>query len=132
MEVRLPGVRVRRLPARRPAVSNAKSRFEMGTHQARERATALARLAAHHVDLVLLDPALANGGADALLRRRAADPMLRAVPVLVIAPAADADAVARCLALGADDWLGDSLHPALLGARVAASLEGRRLREATA
>jgi CheY-like chemotaxis protein len=90
---------------------------------------ALARLAGHHVDLVVLDAALPGGSADALLRRRADDPALRAVPVLVVARADDPEAIARCLALGADDYVCEPLHPVLLGTRVAACLERRRLRE---
>lgn len=90
---------------------------------------ALARLAGHHVDLVVLDAALPGGSAEALLRRRADDPALRAVPVLVVGRADDPEAIARCLALGADDYACEPLHPVLLGTRVAACLERRRLRE---
>jgi len=64
-----------------------------------------------------------------LLERVKSDRLLRDTPVIVISAVAEPESVARCLHLGADDCLFKPGDPALLGARIATSLEKRRLRE---
>jgi adenylate cyclase len=93
-------------------------------------AVALARLAAEPFDLVLLDvmmPVL--DGIDTLARIKS-DPELRHIPVIMISAASDQARVVRCLELGAEDYLPKPFNRVILRARVGASLERKRLRDA--
>ena len=62
-------------------------------------------------------------------RRLAADPRLRDVPVVMMSSVEEVDSVARCIEMGAEDYLFKPVNPVLLRARVAASLEKKRLRD---
>jgi len=64
-----------------------------------------------------------------VLAQRAADPSLREVPVIVTSSVEGVAAVARCIELGADDFLHKPVNPMLLKARVEASLERKHLRD---
>jgi len=80
-------------------------------------------------DLVLLDiemPEL-NGyqTLDALRR----DPKLRDIPVVMMSSVEEVDSVARCIEMGAEDYLFKPVNAVLLRARVAASLEKKHLRD---
>ncbi|MDH5507537.1 MAG: response regulator, partial [Anaerolineae bacterium] len=57
------------------------------------------------------------------------DARLRAIPVIVISTLDDVDSIANCIDLGADDYLPKPFNPALLKARVDASLAKKRLYE---
>jgi two-component system cell cycle response regulator len=54
---------------------------------------------------------------------------LRHVPVIVITTVDELDSAARCIELGATDYLPKPFDPALLRARVNASLTAKRLRD---
>jgi adenylate cyclase len=91
---------------------------------------ALAAMRAQPFDLVLLDmmmPELDGFGVLEELRR---EPTLRGVPVIVISAMAAMDGVARCIQLGAEDFLLKPFNAVLLKARIAAALEKKRLRDA--
>jgi adenylate cyclase len=93
-------------------------------------AEALARLAAEPFDLVLLDvmmPVL--DGIDTLARLKA-DERLREIPVVMISAVGEIERVARCIELGAEDYLPKPFDKVILRARVGASLERKRLRDA--
>jgi class 3 adenylate cyclase/CheY-like chemotaxis protein len=80
-------------------------------------------------DLVLLDiemPEL-NGyqTLDALRR----DPKLRDIPVVMMSSVEEVDSVARCIEMGAEDYLFKPVNAVLLRARIAASLEKKHLRD---
>ena len=90
---------------------------------------ALEALRARRFDLLLLDLGMPEMNGFAVLEAMAADPELREVPVVVTSSAEAVDQVARCIELGADDYLHKPVDPILLKARVASSLEKARLRE---
>lgn len=88
---------------------------------------ALARLERAGVSLLLLDIMMPGADGFEILRRmRASDPVSH-VPVIVITALDELDAAARCIELGAEDYLAKPFNPVLLHARVSACLEKRRL-----
>ncbi|NWF68731.1 MAG: SpoIIE family protein phosphatase [Chloroflexi bacterium] len=62
-----------------------------------------------------------------LLERLKANPALVHLPVIVISAVHDLDAVARCIELGAEDYLPAPFNPVLLKARLRACLEKKHL-----
>ena len=80
-------------------------------------------------DLLVLDiemPRLDGYGVLMALKRDAA---LRHLPVIVASGISDLEAVVRCIDLGAEDFLPKPVNSVLLRARIAASLERKRLRD---
>ena len=57
------------------------------------------------------------------------DAALRHLPVIVASGLSDLEAVVRCIDLGAEDFLPKPVNSVLLRARIAASLERKRLRD---
>ena len=51
------------------------------------------------------------------------------LPVIMISALDDLESVVRCIELGADDYLPKPFNPVLLRARIAATLEKKRLRD---
>ena len=90
---------------------------------------ALELLRAEPFDLVLVDLLRLEPDAYSLLERMRSDRQFRPVPVVVISAVAQPEIVARCLHLGADDYVLKPCDPAVLRARLATSLEKRRLRQ---
>ena len=64
-----------------------------------------------------------------VLEQLAVDPALRDLPVIVTSSLEGVVHVARCIELGADDYLHKPVNAVLLNARVASSLEKKRLRD---
>jgi response regulator RpfG family c-di-GMP phosphodiesterase len=64
-----------------------------------------------------------------VLRIMKDDPGLRHVPVIVASGSGNIDSVARCINLGAEDFLTKPVNLVILRARMAASLERKRLRD---
>jgi phosphoserine phosphatase RsbU/P len=62
--------------------------------------------------------------------RSKAAPALRDIPIIMISALDEIDSVIRCIELGAEDYLNKPFNPTLLRARVGASLEKKRLRDA--
>jgi adenylate cyclase len=91
---------------------------------------ALARLAAEPFDLVLLDVMMPVLDGIEVLARLKTDERLRHIPVVMISAVSDLDRVARCIELGAEDYLPKPFNKIILRARVGASLERKRLRDA--
>src|SRR3989449_6108327 len=58
-----------------------------------------------------------------------ADPKLRDIPVVIMSSIEEVDSVARCIEMGAEDYLFKPVKAVLLRARGAASLEKKRLRD---
>ncbi len=81
------------------------------------------------IDLVLLDLEMPEMDGFALLEQLAADVALRDVPVIVTSSLEGVVHVARCIELGAEDYLRKPVNPVLLKARVGSSLEKKRLRD---
>lgn len=90
---------------------------------------ALERVRAGGFDLLLLDLEMPELDGFALLETLHADPELRELPVIITSSVEGVGPVARCIELGADDFLHKPVNPTLLKARVAASLERRRARQ---
>jgi serine phosphatase RsbU (regulator of sigma subunit) len=90
---------------------------------------ALAMLRAQRVDVVLLDIMMPNMNGYQVLEAMAADEQLRQVPVIMISAVDEKESIARCIELGADDYLPKPFDPLILQARLGASLARKRLRE---
>ena len=91
---------------------------------------ALERLRSEPFDLLLLDLEMPEMDGFGLLEQRAADPAaLHDVPVIVTSSLEGVAPIARCIELGADDYLHKPVNPVLLKARVDSSLERKHLRD---
>lgn len=90
---------------------------------------ALEMLRSERFDLLLLDLEMPELDGFAVLTRLAEDPELRDLPVIVTSSLEGVAHVARCIELGADDYLHKPVNPVLLKARVGSSLEKKRLRD---
>ena len=90
---------------------------------------ALERLAAGPVDLVLLDLVMPELDGYATLAAIKADSALGHLPVIIISSVEELDSIVRCIEMGATDYLPKPFQPAILRARVDASLAGKRLRD---
>ena len=94
-----------------------------------ERALELLREDARAVDLVLLDLLMPGMDGFETLATIKGDSALAALPVIVISGLDELDSVVRCIETGAADYLLRPFQPALLRARITASLGEKRLRE---
>ncbi len=81
------------------------------------------------VDLVLLDLLMPGLDGFETLATIKGDAALAALPVIVISGLDELDSVVRCIETGAADYLLRPFQPALLRARITASLGEKRLRE---
>ena len=93
-------------------------------------ATALERLAAEEFDLVLLDIMMPGIDGREVLRRIKTDEKLRHLPVIMISALDQIESVVSCIEQGAEDYLPKPFNPVLLRARIGASLDRKRLRDA--
>jgi adenylate cyclase len=80
-------------------------------------------------DLILLDLKMPDVDGFAVLECVKTDPALRHIPIIVISGADDLKNMVRSIELGAEDFLSKPFEPAILTARVHASLERKRLRD---
>jgi signal transduction histidine kinase len=92
-------------------------------------AVALAMLQESRFDLVLLDIMMPEMDGYELLARMKADPPLSSIPVIMITALTEMESVVRCIEMGAEDYLSKPFNPALLRARIGATLQKKRLRE---
>jgi class 3 adenylate cyclase len=90
---------------------------------------ALEMLRAEAFDLVLLDMEMPEMDGFQVLEELINDRALRDLPVIVTSSLDGLDNVVRCIELGAEDYLTKPVNPVLLKARLAASLEKKRLRD---
>jgi adenylate cyclase len=90
---------------------------------------ALDLLAGREFDLILLDIEMPRVNGFEVLAALKRDPARRHLPVIVVSGLDRLDAVVRCIELGAEDFLPKPANSVLLGARVGASLERKRLRD---
>jgi class 3 adenylate cyclase len=93
--------------------------------------SALASLSAQSDDVavVLLDVMMPEMDGYEVLAAIKSDETLRPLPVIMISGVDELDAVAKCIELGATDFLSKPFNPIILGARVRASLADKRLRD---
>jgi phosphoserine phosphatase RsbU/P len=91
---------------------------------------AIARLKSERFDIVLLDLQMPKVDGHQVLVWINQQPHLRDLPVIVISALSEMTGVARSIELGAVDYLLKPFNPVLLRARLAATLEKKRLRDA--
>ncbi len=90
---------------------------------------ALHQLHARSFDVVLLDVMMPEVDGYQVLAQLKADPQLQHLPVIMISAVDDMASVIQCIELGATDYLPKPFDPALLRARINASLASKRLRD---
>ena len=90
---------------------------------------ALDRLAEGGADVVLLDIVMPVMDGYETLAAIKADPDLAHVPVIIISGVDEVGSVVRCIEMGATDYLTKPFQPAILKARLDASLAAKRLRD---
>jgi two-component system cell cycle response regulator len=100
-----------------------------GVREAPDGQVALAALRAEPIDIVLLDLVMPVLDGYATLAAIKADPDLAHVPVIIISGVDELDSIVRCIEMGATDYLPKPFRPAILRARVEASLAAKRLRD---
>jgi adenylate cyclase len=88
---------------------------------------ALDLLHASPYDVVLLDVLMPDLDGYDTLARIVDDEMLRRIPVIMISALEDVESVARCLEMGAQDYLPKPFNPVLLRARINGCLMKKRL-----
>lgn len=101
----------------------------MDVVQASHGQQALDLLAHQPVDLILLDLMMPGVDGYHVLNIIRNDPLLRHTPVIVISGIDDMDSIARCIEMGAEDYLLKPFNPVLLNARITACMEKKRLRD---
>ncbi len=80
-------------------------------------------------DIIILDMELPDLTGDQVLVRLKADPLLRDIPVVMASTLSNVERIARCIEMGAEDYLPKPLNVTLLRARLAACLEKKRMHE---
>ena len=91
--------------------------------------SALDKLRSERFDLLLLDLEMPELDGFGLLEQRAIDPAMQELSVIVTSSLEGVAQIARCIELGADDYLHKPVNPVLLRARVDSSLERKRWRD---
>ena len=88
------------------------SGFEVGEcTEAGNGEEALAMLSTHRVDVILTDINMPRMNGEELLRRLAADGILKTIPALVISTDATKERILRMLALGAEGYMSKPFTP---------------------
>jgi len=80
-------------------------------------------------DLVMLDIEMPEMDGYEVLEQANRDMRLRDLPIIVISSIEDIDSIARCIELGAEDYLPKPFNPVLLRARLGACLERKKSRD---
>jgi class 3 adenylate cyclase len=80
-------------------------------------------------DVILLDIMMPVMDGFATLRALQSDEQLRRIPVIMLSALDQVDSIARCIEMGADDFLPKPFDAVLLRARLGSSLEKKRLRD---
>jgi sigma-B regulation protein RsbU (phosphoserine phosphatase) len=90
---------------------------------------ALESVAANPPDVILLDIIMSGLDGFEVLRRLKADPATQHIPVIMLSALDDEQGIARCIEMGAEDYLAKPFNPVFLRARVGACMEKKRLRD---
>ena len=80
----------------------------------------------HPFDLVLMDVMMPGMDGFEVLGQMKGDAALRDIPVVMISALDETNSVARCIRMGAEDYLMKPFDPVLLNARIEASIEKKR------
>ncbi|MEQ2009253.1 MAG: adenylate/guanylate cyclase domain-containing protein [Limisphaerales bacterium] len=97
--------------------------------EAADGEAALTLLREREFDLLVSDIQMPGMDGFALLEAIKSDPFLRHLPVIVASGMNELESVARCIEMGAEDFLPKPVNSTILRARVTASLERKRLRD---
>lgn len=89
----------------------------------------LAELAREPADVVFTDIEMPEMDGYQVLAHRRNTPALRDIPFIVVSAVEEMASIVKCISLGAEDYLPKPFDPALLNARLAASLEKKRRRD---
>jgi len=81
------------------------------------------------IDIILLDIEMPELDGMAVLETLKADLNHRHIPVIMISGVEDIDSIAKCIELGAEDYLHKPFNPTMLRARLGASVEKKHLRD---
>ena len=117
------------MEANRELLSRRLSRDGHAVSTANDGYSALELLSKTEFDLVLLDLMMPDINGFDVLRRLKDDPAFRHLPVIMISALDEIDSIVRCIEVGAEDYIPKPFDPVLLGARIDASLERKRLRD---
>ncbi|HMW00060.1 MAG TPA: response regulator, partial [Acidobacteriota bacterium] len=90
---------------------------------------ALKILGEKEFDLVLLDILMPEMDGFQVLKRLKADQRMRYIPVIMISALTEIESVARCIEMGAEDYLPKPFNSMLMRARIDACLEKKRLHD---
>ena len=90
---------------------------------------ALGLIREQRFDLVLLDIMMPDLDGYGVLEQLRSEGLLTELPVIMVSSLDDIDSVARCVELGAEDYLPKPFNSTLLRARVKATLEKKQLRD---
>ena len=88
---------------------------------------AMRLLRASPYDLVLLDLIMPGLDGYQVLLKMKNDPAMREIPVIMLSALDQEAGIARCIELGAEDYVAKPFSPVFLRARIEASLEKKRL-----
>ena len=91
---------------------------------------ALELLRAQAFDMMLLDIEMPEMNGYQVLEHVLSDAGLRDIPIIVTSARDEMDSVVKCIQMGAEDYLTKPVDQVLLKARIDASLEKKRLRDA--
>ncbi len=80
-------------------------------------------------DLVLLDLIMSGLDGYQVLLKMKSDPALREIPVIMLSALDQESGIARCIELGAEDYVAKPFSPVFLRARIGACLEKKWLRD---
>lgn len=112
----------------RDLIARQLARFGYTVATAVDGVIALELLAEQDFDLILLDVIMPRLDGIETLSRIQADERLADVPVIMLSALNELASAVRCIGMGATDYISKPVQPALLEARIAATLELRDLR----
>ena len=113
----------------RAMLSRRLQRLGFETTTAENGRNALEKLKSARFDLMLLDIQMPELNGYQVLECLKAEGMLAGIPVIVLSASDETEKVARCIEMGAEDYLPKPFDPVVLQARIGASLEKKRLRD---
>lgn len=96
---------------------------------AEDGAQALEKVRRNSFDLILLDVMMPGIDGYTVLAELKQDEGLRHIPVIMISAIDEISSVARCIEVGADEYLPKPFNPTILRARIGACLEKKFLRD---
>lgn len=116
-------------PGNRDVLARMLAAFGFTVEQAPNGAAALEKMQADVYDAVFLDVLMPVMDGYATLQAIHADEVLQFTPVIMVSALDELETVAQCLAAGAEDFMPKPFNQTILQARLAATLDRKRLRD---